>query len=117
MGVRDVYDFLLTLQDLAHYDHILPAVLDELESHARKAAHYVPDRRNINWEAVHAVDHLRGFWESWTETSAPRRALNPESPFANYLRDAFEFFGIQGDPVSAFKRWVALEDEEPHTWK
>ena len=116
-GAKEIYDAILTIQDHAHYHKTLPKVLDKLEREFREAAKIVPDRRNINWPAVHAVDHLRGFWESWTETPAPRRALNPESPFANYLRDAFEFFGIPGDPISAFKRWVALEDQEPHTWK
>lgn len=112
-----IHDFLLTLSDAAHYYENLPQILDELEGWARQAARYVPDRRNINWEAVHAVDRLRGYWENMTEIPAPKRAVNPASLFASYLRDAFEFFEITGDPIAAFKRWVALERSEPHTWK
>jgi hypothetical protein len=106
----EIYDCLLTIDDVAHYDKKLPQVLDQLESWAREVLEDIPDRRNINWEAVNAVDNLRGFWESWLEKEAPRRALNPASPFADYLRDAFEFFNISGDPVAAFKRWVVVED-------
>ncbi|MDJ1464948.1 hypothetical protein [Nitratireductor sp. GZWM139] len=116
-GAKSIYDAILDIQDHAHHYENLPNVLDKLEGEFRAAAEFIPDRRNINWQAVHAVAHLHGFWESWTETPAPRRALNPESPFANYLRDAFEFFEIQGDPLAAFKRWAALEKQEPQTWK
>lgn len=112
-----IYHVLVLIDDLKNYHGTLSRVLDELERWAREASKYIPDRRNINWEAVHAVDNLHLFWESWTETPAPRRALNPASPFADYLRDAFEFFGISGDPVAAFKRWAALEVTEPDTWK
>jgi hypothetical protein len=107
----EIYKCLLTIEHMAD-DKKLPQVLDELEGWAREASasEYLMDRRNVNWEAVNAVDKLRGFWESWTVTPAPSRALNPASPFADYLRDAFEFFNISGDPVAAFKRWVAVED-------
>ncbi|BCH32612.1 hypothetical protein MesoLjLc_45420 [Mesorhizobium sp. L-8-10] len=114
---RQIYDCLLTVGDAEHHYGNLSQVLDELEQWARKGAEYVPNRRNIKWKAVHAVDHLRGYWENMTETPAPSRALNPASPFADYLRDAFEFFEIPGDPMSAFKRWVALEEKEPDVWK
>ncbi|WP_139802672.1 hypothetical protein [Aurantimonas sp. 22II-16-19i] len=114
---KSIYYCLLTIADAAHHYENLPQALDALEGWARSAAEYVPDQRNINWEAVHAVGNLRGYWENMTETPAPSRALNPASPFADFLRDAFEFFQITGDPMSAFKRWVALEEVEPQTWK
>jgi hypothetical protein len=108
-AATEIYDCLLTIEDMAD-NKKLPQVLDQLEGWAREVSEYLLDRRNINWEAVNAVDVLRRFWESWTETPVPSRALNPESPFADYLRDAFEFFDISGDPAAAFKRWVAVED-------
>jgi hypothetical protein len=104
-----LYHCLVRIEDMAD-DKKLPQVLDQLEGWARVALEEVEDRRNINWEAVNAVAELHGFWESWTETPAPPRALNPASPFADYLRDAFEFFNISGDPLTAFRRWVAIED-------
>jgi hypothetical protein len=104
-----IYKCLLTIQDMAD-NKKLPQVLDQLEGWARKASEAIEDRRNINWRAVKAVEELHGFCESWTESPAPSRALNPASPFAEYLRDAFEFFNVSGDPVAAFKRWVAVED-------
>ena len=109
-AAREIYDCLLTIDDMAHYDEKLPQVLDQLETWAREGAEDLPDRRNINWQAVNAVDRFRGYWENVNETPAPRRALNPASPFADYLRDAFEFFNISGDPIAAFKRWVIAED-------
>ncbi|MBZ9710551.1 hypothetical protein LB543_28030 [Mesorhizobium sp. ESP7-2] len=110
-GAHDVFDFVLRVQGYAD-EGILPEVLNKYEAWARQAVGQLPDRRNINWEAVHAVMMLRAYWESWAEIPAPRRALNPESPFADYLRDAFAFFQINGDPISAFKRWAALADED-----
>jgi len=113
----EIYECLMCIVDAAN-DKKLAEVLDQLESWARDASEYLPDRRNINWVAVNAVEHLRGYWESEKRAEngfesrweAPRRALNPESPFADYLRDAFDFFEIDGDPISAFKRWVVAED-------
>jgi hypothetical protein len=104
-----IYKCLLTIADVAD-NHNLSQVLNQLESWAREASEHVPDRRNINWEAVNAVDRLRGYWHHGTKSPAPSRALNPTSPFADYLRDAFEFFNISGDPSAAFKRWVVIDE-------
>jgi hypothetical protein len=106
---REIYNCLLTISDTAE-DKTLPQILDRLDFWAREASEYLLDRRNVKWEAVNAVDRLRGAWESYNEAAAPRRALNPASPFADYLRDGFEFFDISGDPAAAFKRWVIAED-------
>ncbi|MEW9837754.1 hypothetical protein [Mesorhizobium marinum] len=114
---REIYDCLLALGDAERHYKNLPEVIQELEGWARRAAQRLPDRRNINWEAVHAVSCLHRFWESWAEIPAPRKALNPTSPFANYLRDAFAFFCIAGDPIGAFKRWAALKKTESGTSK
>ena len=108
-AAQEIYKCLLTIEDMAD-NKKLPQVLDQLEGWAREASEHLLDRRNIKWEAVTAVGELRGQWEWWTKTPAPSRALNPASPFADYLRDAFEFFNISGDPVASFKRWVAVED-------
>jgi hypothetical protein len=109
-ATREIYVCLLTIQEMAD-DEKLPQVLDRLEGWAREALEYVMDRRNIKWQAVNAVDYLRGAWEAYNEEAAPRRALNPASPFADYLRDAFNFFNISGDPAATFKRWVITEDD------
>jgi hypothetical protein len=115
-GASEIFDFLLQVQEYSD-DGSLSEILHRYEAWAREAVSQIPDRKNINWEAVHAVAMLRGYWEAWTETPAPRRALNPASPFADYLRNAFEFFSITGDHIAAFKRWVTLENAEPEKWK
>jgi hypothetical protein len=112
-AAQEIYEGLVMIRDMADQKK-LPQVLDQLEGWAREASEQLMDRRNINWEAVNAVDVLHRFWESWTETPAPSRALNPASRFADYLRDGFAFFKISGDPAAAFKRWVAVKDEK---WK
>lgn len=109
-----IYRAILLIRDCFDHDKNLHEVIDIMESWAREVAEDIPDRRNINWNAVAAVAQLRWCWEMITETQAPSRALNPESVFADFLRDAFEFFEIRGDPVSAFKRWVALSEEHEH---
>lgn len=87
--------------------------LNDYERWARKAIERTPNRRNINWEGVHAIAALREFWTHGTfGRVAPRRALKLESPFASYLRDAFKFFEIKGDPISAFRRWAILTDKD-----
>jgi len=113
----DIYETLLVIEDLADSKK-LSQVLAQLEKWAREASEELQDRRNINWLAVNAVYHLREHWESEnrhengieSRWDAPRRALNPASPFADYLRDAFEYFNISGDPLAAFKRWVVVDD-------
>ena len=66
----------------------------------------LPETRNINWAAVEAVARLRGLWWRNTGSEAPSRALNPASPFCQFLADGFAFLDIEADPVSAFKRWA-----------
>jgi hypothetical protein len=87
----------------------LTQALNDYEFWARSAVDQMPNRKNINWTAVHAISQLRFYWRAGSlGRVAPRRALNPSCQFANYLRDAFDFFGVEGDPISAFKRWAAL---------
>lgn len=114
-GAKAIFDFLLDVSDMMppHNSPVpLAKALDRYEALAREAINRTPDRRNIKWDAVHAVYRLRVLWWRNTGEDAPRRALNPESPFANYLRDAFDYLEIKGDPVSAFRRWATLADED-----
>jgi hypothetical protein len=113
-GAYEIFDLVLAVEAMAprYGNPALSQIMDRYEEWAREAVKHVPERRNIKWEAVHAVSRLRWYWESWAEIPAPRRALKEESPFADYLRDAFEFFKIQGDPISAFKRWAILVDKQ-----
>ena len=113
LGIKasEIFEFILLLDEVAE-EGTLPQVLDRYERWAREAIASTPDRRNINWEAVHAVSRLRWFWWRRTGEDAPGRALNPASPFADYLRDAFEYFEIAADPISAFRRWAALAEKD-----
>lgn len=104
---KEIYDILLTVDEI-NGKEILQKVLDRYEEWARKAIQNSPDRRNIKWESVDAVYRLRVLWWRNTGESAPSRALNPSSLFAEYLHDAFQYLEIDADPISAFKRWAAL---------
>jgi len=97
--------FLLDLGEMSD-NGTLPSAVDQFVASAERAIDTLPERGNINWDAVHAVDGLRALWWRNTGENGPAKALNPASKFASYLRDAFEFLGINADPVSAFRRWA-----------
>lgn len=110
--MRAIHDFIGTLDELTDKAALrsadLNAALNDYERRYYGAIANVPDRRNINWSAVDAAYRLRGLWWRNTGQNAPQNALNPESTYANFMRDAFDVFGIDGDPVSAFRRYAAL---------
>lgn len=110
-----IFRFLLDLGEMSD-NGTLQLAVDRFLASAEKAIDTLPDRRNVNWDAVHAVDGLRILWWRNTGENGPAKALNPASKFAAYLRVGFEFLGINADPVSAFKRWAetrASTDADP----
>ena len=104
--------FLLELNHMES-EGLIEAVLAKFVTDAENEIDTLPERRNINWAAVDATDALRGLWWRNTGKEGPFRALNPASKFASFLRDGFLFLDIDADPISAFKRWVALDKEWP----
>jgi len=101
---RVLLDFILDIVDLKETDQ-LDATLTDFRASVNNAIDHTPDRSNINWEAVHAVDGLRILWWRNTGKNAPY-SLNPASKFAKYLSDGFNFLEVDADPISAFKRWA-----------
>lgn len=97
--------FLLDLGEM-NDNGTLHLAVDLFMASSEKAIDSLPDRGNVNWDAVHAVDGLRVLWWRNTGENGPSKALNPASQFASYLRDGFEFLDVNADPVSAFKRWA-----------
>jgi hypothetical protein len=108
---KELFQFLLALSEMKE-EGTLQKVLDRFVGTAERAIEMVPDTRNINWEAVHAVDMLRLLWWRNVGQNAPSRALNPASIFASYLQDGFHFLDVDADPLSAFKRWVETRSDE-----
>lgn len=102
---HQVLKFLLRL-NVWRYDERLDPALERFAAEAEKAINAIPETLNVNWEAVHAIDCLRVFWRMNKWREAPARALNPASTFADFLNVGFSYLEIDGDPVSAFKRWV-----------
>jgi hypothetical protein len=102
----DIMDFLLSLDEMNNHDNLTDEVLAGFEEKALHEIDRLPERGNINWEAVEAVDRLRTLWWRNTGTYAPSRGLNPASAFCRFLGDGFAFLDVEADPVSAFKRWV-----------
>jgi hypothetical protein len=103
---KELFNSIMTLRLWCSKDAI-----DRLVMEAKVAIEATPDTGNVNWAAVHAVDRLRTLWWRNTGNDGPSRALNPESTFAAYLRDGFEYLEMKADPLSAFKRWVAKQAE------
>lgn len=105
--VDKIFEFLLDLGQLEE-EKLLGKVVKRFADGASAAIDQVQDRGNIHWEAIHAVDGLRILWWRNIRKDAPRRALNPASRFANYLRDGFDFLEIKANAEAAFKRWAAV---------
>ena len=101
----EILDFLLSLGEM-NKEGLTEKVLGGFAEKATREIERLPERRNINWDAVHAVDRLRTLWWRNTGNDAPSRALNPASTFCRFLGDGLDFLEIDADPVSAFKRWA-----------
>jgi hypothetical protein len=106
-GAIEILNFLLTLGHLES-DKVLSTSISRFEKYALRAIEIAQDTRNINWQAVHAIDTLRILWWRNTGKDAPSRALNPASKFAAFLDDGFHWLDIDADHISAFKRWSAM---------
>jgi hypothetical protein len=102
---RAILDFLLSIDEMEG-EGLTNEVLRKFTEKATHGIDRLPERRNINWDAVEAVSRLRVLWWRNTDSEAPSRALNPASTFCRFLADGFAFLEIDADPVSAFKRWV-----------
>ncbi|WP_375160344.1 hypothetical protein [Bradyrhizobium sp. RDT46] len=107
----EIFKFLLTLDEWQK-DEELDGILNRFFVEAEKAIEATPDSSNINWDAVHAIDVLRILWWRNTGHDGPARALNPASRFASFLKDGFEFLEIEGDHLSAFRRWAATSSDK-----
>ena len=101
----EILDFLLRLGEL-NKEGLTEKVLGGFAEKVSREIDRLPEKSNINWEAVHAVDWLRRLWEIFTDNEGPSRALNPASTFCRFLGDGLDFLEIDADPVSAFKRWA-----------
>jgi hypothetical protein len=102
----EILRFMLVMDEMEQ-EGLLEKVIQKFKASAFKAIDQTPEKGNIHWKAVHAVEGLRILWWRNTGDEGPRRALNPASKFADYLRDGFQFLEISANPESAFKRWVA----------
>lgn len=59
-----------------------------------------------NWEGVYAVESLSVLWFRNKGKRGPRKALNPASEFADFLRSGFRYLDVSADPISAFRAWA-----------
>ncbi|WLA36182.1 hypothetical protein QNJ95_24380 [Bradyrhizobium elkanii] len=101
----EILKFLFKLQEWQEKEE-LDGILNCFFAATEKAIEATPDSGNINWDAVHAVEGLRALWWRNTLRHGPTRALNPASRFASFLKDGFEYLEIEGDHLSAFRRWA-----------
>jgi hypothetical protein len=101
----EVLDFIWKLQ-YWHKSGMLGSVLHIYHLQAKAALSLFPERGNVNWGAVNAVDVLRFFWWRNMGQDGPSRALNPSSVFAEYLCAGFRYLKVKGKPLPAFKAWA-----------
>lgn len=105
--VRKLHDLICNIQ-MIDEDYNLNDILNQYEILIFDSIKNMKDKKNINWQGVDAIDAFRILWWRNTGKHAPGKALNPESRFADYLRTVFYVFDIEGDPVSAFRRWSLM---------
>lgn len=84
-------------------DGVREAVISDFIADCREAILTTDDKKNINWQAIEAIRALRTLWWRNNERIKAPIALNPETPFADYLRGGFQFLDVRGDIVSAFR--------------
>lgn len=68
--------------------------------------------KTLNIEAIKAVQGAIEAWQRFASTPPPTRALNPASPFGEFLADLFEACMIEADPKSAFRAWAGTFGKE-----
>jgi len=100
----DLLDKLGATHDEGQFARVVDSLCARIETGIRR----MPDTGNTNWQAVHAVESLRTLWKRNTGRVAPSRGLNTATSFAVYLRAGFDYLGVDADPRSAFRRWVAI---------
>lgn len=59
----------------------------------------------LDAKAIGLVEGCRWVWWACKKVHAPARELNPATPFAKFLADAFEACGIESEPRSAYRAW------------
>jgi hypothetical protein len=80
---------------------ITPAVNDFIDA--------APVARKQGMVNIAVIDHLRIIWQQRKGVPAPENP-NEESPFAEYIRDAFHVLGLQGNPRSVMRAWREYTD-------
>jgi hypothetical protein len=107
---NNIFEFVLNLDEWQGNGE-LDGILNRFFVEAERAIRATPDTSNINWRAIHAVDGLRTLWWRNTGRAGPARALNPASLFASFLKDGLNYLEIEGDHLSAFRRWAATSSD------
>jgi hypothetical protein len=94
-----------TFGNLRRIDRIIreitPAVNDFIDA--------APVARKQGMVSIAVIDDLRFAWQQRKGIPAPENP-NDESPFAEYIRDAFDVLGLQGNPRSAMRAWREYTD-------
>jgi|AntRauTorcE11898_2_1112593.scaffolds.fasta_scaffold01171_6 hypothetical protein len=60
----------------------------------------------VNVKAIQTVDAAIALWDRIQNRPAPRKSLNPETPFAYYLQDMLIASGVEGDAKSTHRAWA-----------
>jgi hypothetical protein len=85
-------------------DKITPSISDHIETAP------VAGRRNL--ANVTAIESLRDIWEDRKKTPAPMN-ITDAGPFADFLIEAFEALGLEGNPRAAMDSWREYRAKYP----
>jgi hypothetical protein len=85
-------------------DKITPAIIDFVGTAP------VAGRRNLT--NVMAIEQLRDVWEERKKTPAPMN-ITDAGPFTDFIVEAFEALGIEGNPRAAMDSWREYRAKHP----
>ncbi len=92
----------------------IPVFLRAIDSAGREIDRSAATRSRtgrMNNEGIMIVAAAREVWEDYHKRQAPRRDLNPATPFGRFLADLFDAMETDQDPRSAFRAWAKIGPE------
>lgn len=65
----------------------------------------------VNAKAVMIVEEAQRIWNQFSKRPAPKKKLNPTSPFERFLEQLFLDVEVGAQPDSAFNAWVRATND------
>jgi hypothetical protein len=90
----------------------LDGLIEHALSNAKACIDAAPEMGRRNIRAVNVVDELREIWAKRKGAPAPTN-ITEAGPFADFLIDAFDALGLEGNPRAAMDSWREYRAKYP----